>query len=365
MKTNWQQKMWSQHKELVLALVLGLILASAITSFFFFKRKNKTVAKTTPQANHQATVSLPSRNAKSDQQTELNILLLGYGGAGHQGGSLTDVIQVLHLNFETNQIALISIPRDLWVKLPNGRAAKINKAFTFENGAQVAKDMASVVTNLPIDYFVAVDFVGFKRLIGQELGGITVNIPQTLEDPWYPIQGEELNPCGKSPEKIAELTANYNGFELEKKFECRYEHLYFPAGEMKLEGGEALKYVRSRHGSSGGDFDRSQRQQVVLSGIKDKLLTLDALKKAPTIFKQLSPHIKTDLDLETIKYLLPAIEGLGSYEAQSIILSTENVLSTDKTNNGQFTLRPKAGFSQWGPVHHFLQQQLAASDKAN
>lgn len=356
------KKIWAEHKRLLLIGLTGLLLISAGGSFFFFKAKKQGATSYVQQdvagAAVEKELEVPERNAKSEDLETLNVLLLGYGGAGHQGGGLTDVIQVLHLNFEKDQIALISIPRDLWVSLPNGQAAKINKAFTFNNSGQATKKMTSIVTGLPLDYFIAIDFVGFKRLIGEELSSITVDIPQTLEDPWYPIQGEELNPCGKAPQEIAELTANYSGFELEKQFECRYEHLYFPAGEMRLEGGEALKYVRSRHGSSGGDFDRSQRQQVVLAGIKDKLLSLEAFKKAPAIFKQVERHVQTDLNLETIKYLLPALEGLGSYEAEGIVLSTENVLTTGKTGGGQFALRPKAGFNQWQPVHLFVKEQL-------
>ena len=132
----------------------------------------------------------------------MTVVLLGYGGAGHQGGFLTDVIQIMHIDFDKAKINLISVPRDLWVKLPNDKQAKINTAFTLgvdpnkpvASGGQVAKQMAANVTGIPIDYFIAIDFVGFKRLIGEEINGIVVNVPETLDDSWYPIKGEELNP---------------------------------------------------------------------------------------------------------------------------------------------------------------------------
>lgn len=358
------------HQRKILIASLILLVISATGSFFYFRQRRARADHAQAPEQPDEITELAQREIDQGELTTLNVLLLGYGGAGHQGGFLTDVIQLLHLDFETQQVAVISIPRDLWVKLPNGRQAKINQAFTLgedsarpvASGGQVAKEMATVVTGLPIDYFMAIDFVGFQRLIGEELGGITVDIPQTLEDPWYPIKGEELNPCGKIPEEIAELTATYSGFELEKQFECRYEQLYFPQGEMHLEGGEALKYVRSRHGSSNGDFDRSLRQQVVLTGIKEKLLSLKALEKAPEIFETFSKHIVTDFDLPAVEYLLPAIKGLGQYQLNSVILSTDNVLTSGQAADGQFILRSKAGLNQWQDVRSYLEQELTAED---
>lgn len=300
------------------------------------------------------------------EKKSLGILLLGYGGPGHQGGMLTDVIQLLYFDFEKTTASMISIPRDLWVELPNGKQGKMNKAFTMgddpkkliNSGGQVSKEMVELVTALPVDHFFAIDFVGFQRLIGEVLSGIEVKVVNTLDDPWYPIKGEELNPCGYSPEEIAELTSKSSGFELEKQFECRYEHVYFKPGVVEMHGGDALKFVRSRHGSSAGDFSRSQRQQAVLAGVLKKLLSLDGLKKAPEFFKQASYTFSTDLNLEIIKHLLPAFESIGQFEQNSIILSTDNVFVNNKSSNGQFILIPKAGVNNWQETHQFLQGKL-------
>ncbi len=301
-----------------------------------------------------------------EEKKSLGILLLGYGGPGHQGGMLTDVIQLLYFDFEKTTVSMISIPRDLWVELPNGKQGKMNKAFTMgddsqkliNSGGQVSKEMAELIIALPVDYFFALDFVGFQRLIGEVLKGIDVKVVNTLDDPWYPIKGEELNPCGYSPEEIAELTNKSSGFELEKQFECRYEHVYFKPGVVEMHGGDALKFVRSRHGSSAGDFSRSQRQQAVLVGVLKKLLSLDGLKKAPEFFKQASYTFSTDFDLEIIEHLLPAFENIGKFEQKSIILSTENVFVSSKSSSGQFILIPKAGVNNWKEVHQFLQNKL-------
>lgn len=339
---------------------------SAAASYLIFLRKASVSAK--PQVDIPALEDSgidPEAQAPEDLKT-VSFLLLGYGGPGHQGAYLADSIQLLHINFYSAVAVLISIPRDLWVELPNGSQAKINQALTLgddstqlvQSGGPYAKQMASIVTGLPVDYFIGVDFVGFQRLIGEDLGSIEVDVPEVLDDPWYPIRGEELNPCGKSPQEIADLTASLSGFELEKHFECRYEHLYFKPGLNKMEGGDALKYVRSRHGSTGGDFSRSQRQQVVLEGIKKKALSLDALDNAQSFFKTVTRNVTTDLDLELVEYLVPAVKTAADFETRNIYLSTENVLTTGRSGSGQFILIPKQGINQWQGVHQYIQSEL-------
>ncbi|MBU0576117.1 LCP family protein [Patescibacteria group bacterium] len=345
-------------------IMIGLLIIaiSATATYFFTKQKLNSGSTNYPPVLSAQTERDISQIPPEDLKT-LTVLLLGYGGAGHQGGFLTDAIGLVHLDFEKAQVSLISIPRDLWVKLPNGKQAKINTAFTLgENpnqpivsGGQVAKQMATAVTGIPIDYFVAVDFSGFERLIGEELDGVEVNVPETLDDPWYPIKGEELNPCNMTPQEVAEAIANYSGFELEKKFECRYQHLYFRKGLVKMEGGDALAYVRSRHGSTGGDFARSQRQHTLLQAIRDKLWSIEALEKAPEFFTQTIKHVTTDINLEIIKYLVPALKAAKDFQTKSVVLSTENVFSTSKSSAGQSIVVPK---NSWADIHSYVQQQL-------
>jgi polyisoprenyl-teichoic acid--peptidoglycan teichoic acid transferase len=345
---------------LVLAGLLTVIVSATIT-YFVAKPKLNPTSQDFPDTSLTQTeldTTLPPEDLKT-----LTVLLLGYGGAGHQGGFLTDVIQIVHLDFEKSKLSMISVPRDLWVKLPNNKEAKINAAFTLgddpdkpiDSGGAVAKKMASSVTGLSIDYFMAIDFVGFKRLIGEELDGLEVNVPETLDDSWYPIKGEELNPCGMTPDEIADLTAEKSGFELEKQFECRYEHLYFQKGLVVMEGGDALGYVRSRHGSAGGDFSRSQRQHALLTAIKDKLWSIEALKNAPEFFEKTARHITSDINLEIVKYLVPALKATQNFETQTIVLSTENVFTTSRSSTGQSIIIPK---NNWKDVYRYITQQL-------
>lgn len=304
-------------------------------------------------------------NEEFEDKNVITFLLLGYGGAGHQGGFLSDVIQLVRFDFNTQTISFISIPRDLHVSLPDGTTGKINTAFSLGNssdpihsGAEIAKQMATTVTGIPVDAFISVDFNGFKRAIGGPLDGLTVQVSEELDDPWYPISGKELDPCGKSPEEIAELTNTLSGFELEKQFECRYEHIYYDVGEHHMEGGDALAYVRSRHGSAGGDFSRSRRQQDVLKAIRDKLFKLEALDDISYFFKELIAHTDTDLDIDTIATLAPKLATTKDMETKSITLSTDNVLQNSKSAQGAYIVIPKAGSNSWEATHQYIESQL-------
>jgi polyisoprenyl-teichoic acid--peptidoglycan teichoic acid transferase len=345
---------------------LVVLIISIIVTINIFSKKDQPLDSSTSQVKGVVTERQEDISEAIKDLKTLNVLVLGYGGAGHQGGMLTDVIQLVHFDFEKSEISMISIPRDLWVVLPNGKEAKINQAFTLgddkneliKSGGMVAKDMASVVTGQPVDYFVAVDFVDFKRLVGEVLDGIEVEVAETLEDSWYPITGNELEPCGYTPEEIADLTNQYSGFELESKFECRYEHLYFAKGTVKMEGGDALKYVRSRHGSAGGDFSRSRRQQEVITAMKKKLLSLESFKDAPDFYKQAKHTFTSDIDLEIMKHLGPAMRGTGEFKVKTINLNTDNVFQNSKSGNGQFILIPKGGGDDWSQVHKYVEENL-------
>lgn len=278
-----------------------------------------------------------------------NFLLLGYGGEDHDGGLLTDSIIVVHININTHKAVLISIPRDLWV---TGNY-KINASGI--NGFQNIGPIIQNITGLPINYFIAVDFRGFEKII-DDIGGVNINITKTLDDQFYPIKGEENNTCGFSNEKINSLKAQYSGFELERQFTCRYEHLHFDQGPTTLDGKTALKFSRSRHGDS--DFGRSARQFSILIGIKNKLLEFKSLAKLDDIINILSQSVKTDLDAGTIKSLVQLLKEPESYSIEQIQLNTNNFLVEGKGPNGEYILYPKAGIFNYSEIKKYIEKNI-------
>lgn len=346
-----------------LVLFISIISTTATVFFHHLHNKQTTSDIQSVQNNQIPQLNTDISQITSDDQKELNVLLIGYGGAGHQGGMLADLIQIVHLDFKQKTLALISIPRDLELRLNDGSYRKINNVFSSQmagttpiiTAGQVSKELLSAVSNLNIKYFIAVDFVGFQRLIGQELGGIEVEVKENFVDSWYPIEGKQLDPCGYSAQEIAHFTETLSGFALERKFECRYEEINFPVGIHKMEGGDALKYVRSRHSTS--DFDRSRRQVEVLTGIRKKLFTLNALSDVPYYFKQVKQHVHTDFDLAILQYFAPLLVNANEFTVHNINLSTENVLVSGNSSNGS-VLIPKAGHNNWTELQNYIQQAL-------
>ena len=289
-------------------------------------------------------------SSDTNQKGVYNVLFLGYGGAGHDGSLLTDSIIIVNVDTNTHKAALISVPRDLWV---TGNR-KINAEGTIVGFDNVGSSIQNV-TGLHINYFVAVDFGGFTKII-DDLGGVSVQVPATFSDPFYPITGQENNTCGMSLDQINALKAKYSGYQLETQFTCRYEQLHFDKGPANLDGTTALKFVRSRHGDS--DFGRSLRQFAVLTGIENKLITFQGANKFDGIVNTISQIVKTDLDAGTIKSLVQVFGNPKVYTVNQIQLSTANVLNESKSGDGAYILIPKAGNLNFTEIRSFIKSNL-------
>ncbi len=158
-------------------------------------------------------------------------------------------------------------------------------------GGTMAKEVVGDVVGVPIEYHIAVDFDGFKKLT-DALGGVDVEVPVSFDDYFYPIKGKENETCGKSASEIAKLHELYSDTQLHHQFECRYERIHFDKGKNHMDGETVLKFVRSRASvQHGGDFARSQRQQAVILAMKEKLFSLSAVKKFDDIYFEFTDNI--------------------------------------------------------------------------
>jgi len=352
-------KLLQSHLKIILGVlfVLAFLILTILIYFSVFaQRKNAPPLNPIPETTPTEGAILPTPSGNI-----YNVLLLGQGDPSHQGYSLTDSMIVIHLDIDKKLVALVSVPRDLWITLPTKdnktKQAKINEAYLL-GGFSGVEQAVNTVTGIPIHYVVLVDFNGFVQALNL-LGKIEVNVPKTFDDYYYPIAGKELDNCGMSDQQLAAINATMSGFLLEKQYTCRYEHLHFNAGKNLMDGETALKFVRSRHSDQdGNDFARSARQQTLLIGIKDKLLSLDALKNAPSFFDKLIHLVKTDLDRQTVKAVADLIMDPKEYKISQIILSPTNVLVESRGSSGQSILVPKAGPEQWSEIQQFIQQQL-------
>jgi len=306
------------------------------------------------------------------------VALLGYGGGQHEGAYLTDTIIVAHLNYDTQKALLVSVPRDLWVKLPTKSgepfAAKINtvyqlqlfpKTFPDVDVAKYTKNsdnglMAKVlqdITGLTIDSYVAIDFEAFTKLI-DILGGIDINLEKGFVDEEYPITGKENDLCGHEETELPELEKIATE-SVVLAFPCRYETISFQPGINHLDAETALKFSRSRHSlEDGGDFARAKRQQMVIEAVSEKLLSARFFPKIPQLMDELQSEIKTDASYSDITRLLKQAPFAKQYRLTKLILTTDNLLKTDFSSDGQYILIPKAGKFQWPKIQQKIRNLM-------
>ncbi len=257
-----------------------------------------------------------------EDEDRINILLLGMGGAGHPGPYLTDTMILVSIKPSENKVAMISIPRDLSVPMPGYGWRKINFANHFGemkeagSGPKFAADIVSQTFNIPIHYYVRVDFSGFEKLI-DELGGIKVDVDNSFVDYQFP-------------------TDDYG-----------YQTLSFKAGLQKMDGKTALQYARSRHGTNGesSDFARSKRQHKVIEAIKDKALSFSTFlsyKKMSALLDLYRDHVVTNINIGEIFSFIKLAKKIDTSNVINIVLQDGPDGPLYATNiNGAYILLPK------------------------
>lgn len=308
-------------------------------------------------------------------KTPFNILLLGYGGGNHDGAYLTDSIMLVHIDPKSQKIFLISIPRDIWTKIPsNGSSGsywKINTAYTIgmddtdypnkspqfkgpDGGGKLAEYVVSQITGLTTNYFVGMDFSGFVKTI-DALGGVDIDVETMFDDYEYPITGKENDLCGHPAADLPKLEAEATQSAIETVFPCRYEHLHFNAGLQHMDGAIALKYVRSRHSlQDGTDFGRAKRQRNLLVAVKQKVLSAGFIPNIIPFTSSLGDDVKTDLTLEDVKSLVQNSNTLSKYQISTLALTDQNFLIDTYSSDGQAILQPKDGLDNWTNTHNWL-----------
>lgn len=270
---------------------------------------------------------------KGEDSNRINILLLGMGGKNHQGGYLTDTIILASLEPSTKKISLLSIPRDMTIPMEGMGWRKINNVNAFAetdkkgSGGLAVSQAIGDAFDIPIDYYIRLDFQGFINIIN-ELGELEVNVENTLDDPSYPIMGNE---------KV-------------EPYENRYEHLYLKAGKQKMDGELALKFARSRHGlgGEGSDFARAKRQQIIIESVKNKLLSKWIIFKPKiisNIINEFNEHLNSNLKIWEIVKLWNMFKNTSKENITNKVLdnSHNGLLVNMITEEGAYVLYPKSG----------------------
>ncbi len=284
--------------------MLVIVLLLAATGGWAMYRAGTTLSKISTKDGFLASLwkSIPGVGANQlagEQEGQVNVLLLGMRGNNMPGGGLlADTIMLAMVRPQENKVALVSIPRDLWVNYPGiSTQGKINSVHSvFEEkgegkGMDAMKQVVSEITGAPVHYAVRIDFNGFKELV-DTVGGVDVYLDEPFSEPTQ-FEGE--------------AAANFS----------------LPAGKNHIDGQKALFFVRARYASS--DFERAKRQQQVLIALKDKLLSLGTLAdfgKVNNILNVLGDDVRTDMDISEMKKFFDLANKTRNPRIKQTVLDT-------------------------------------------
>jgi polyisoprenyl-teichoic acid--peptidoglycan teichoic acid transferase len=314
----------------ILAVIVGGVLLGMRAAAF-----NATVSS----ATFPSTQLLGPLNGTD----RVNILMVGYGGPGHDGAYLADSIQILSIDPKTNTTVTIPIPRDLWIEglaaLPQN--GKVNEVFaqgyingdeSLDTAGALMADVLSAVTGLEIDHWLSIDFTGFRDMV-DAVGGVTIDNPVAFS---Y-ATNEELH-----------LAGNWNKG-------------HFDAGEIHLDGKQALAYSRARYTSvvsESTDFARSIRQARVLAAMRSSVGDggIGAIGPGLGLMDAMEGRVRTDMSVIDLFLLSSHLSSDRRVE-----LSEGAVLTATTNTDGQYILIPTGwtGPGDYAGIQQYLSDELA------
>ena len=252
----------------------------------------------------------------------LNVLVMGSDNRdgtniGGDTPGLSDTTILLHLSADRSRAFGVSIPRDAMVERPEcqtkngkktvpGGLTQFNAAYAVGGPACTIKTVEKI-TNVRIDHFVVINFVGFKEMVNA-INGVKVCVPEEVNDD--------------------------------------IGHIHLPAGTYKVNGSQALDYVRVRHGigAETGDIGRMKRQQAFIAAMVEKVVSRGTLANPVRLYRFLdaaTQSLTTDTGFAHLKELASLGSSLKNIGLDNIqFLTVPNEPYTEDPNRLQ--LAPEA-----------------------
>lgn len=331
-----------------LRTILLLILLAVVVGVVLLFLRAATFNAATSSAPFPSTALLWDLNGSE----RVNVLMVGYGGGNHDGAYLADSIQILSIDPATDTTTTVPIPRDLWIEgvgsfNQNGKVNEVyaaghasvdaDEAERLDEAGRLMAEVLSDVTGLKIDHWLSIDFAGFQEMV-DAVGGVTVDNPVAFD--YTTI--EEFHRAG------------------------RWEQGGFAAGELELDGDQALAYARARYTSvvaESNDFARSIRQARILGAMRAELGDggLGSIPSGLGLMDAMEDRVRTDLSAIDLFLLSSHLSSDRRVEL------TEDVALRATTNTiGQYILVPTgwAGAGDYGRLQTYLAGELASPAEA-
>lgn len=333
-------------------VVAGIAAVFLLSSFFVwhsYSRASAGFAEAAPSAAMLSSSAASPEKLMKEGDARINILLLGIGGEGHAGADLSDTMVLASIDPVNKTTTLLSIPRDLWVAMPNGYFGshqKINAVYSAgkysyyqqhgktDEKAAVRAGLSAVdgaveqILGVPVQYHALVDFTAFKQAV-DAVGGVSVDVKTALVDPTMAWE-------------------NGGNATLAK------------AGVQQMDGSAVLRYVRSRHTSS--DFSRSVRQREVLVALRKKILTSGTLAnplKIQQLVSTFGNNVFTDISTVDLMRLYSIVNTIDDSAITSTdLVSGEHALVSTDMVGSTSVVRPKLGFDRYSDIQTYVRSQL-------
>ncbi|MCY4147676.1 MAG: LCP family protein [Chloroflexi bacterium] len=297
-----------------------------------------------PSSTPPTLAALPSSLPPVDPRA-ITLLLMGIDqrrALEDDGPFRTDTMILLHVNPARRTVGVLSLPRDLWVRIPGFGESRINTANFKGDGAAYpgggpALAMATIYENfgLRVDKYLLVNFEVFITLVDTLApNGLPITITEFIDDPYYPDEAEGYNP------------------------------VRFEPGEYRLAAESLLQYARTR-ATPGGDFDRARRQQQVLDAVRAHVLSAGGIatfiSQAPYLWGQLQDNFSTNLELNDILSLGQLMGNIQRDDIRYSVISNLHVVP-GTSSDGQQILIPNLDSIRDLVLRTFYPPDLSSSD---
>ena len=277
--------------KVMLTLAASLLICVSAYGIYLVKK-----AENAADRAFEASESSDMRDEQVDPlNDDISILFIGVDDSGKrdQGDNniRSDALVLATLNNEDKSVKLVSIPRDTYTYIPaSDKEDKINHAYAF-NGAQSTIDSVENLLQIPVDYYVRMDFEAFIDVV-DALGGIRVNVP-------YDMKEQDENDVA-------------NAIELKK-------------GMQIVDGSEALALARTRRQDN--DIERGKRQQMIIEAVMTKALSAGSVTRYGSVIDAIGDNMKTNLSFRDMQSFFEYAKG-GMPEVETITLDGYDDMST-------------------------------------
>lgn len=265
----------------VFIIIITIVIAFvAIVTAYIYMQLNKVKKVDIPKTNKDLNIS---SKAEIYDNSITNIALYGLDRRAKDEASRSDAIMVVSIDRQHKKIKISSIMRDSYVNVEGHGMTKITHAYAY-GGPQLAIKTINENFNLNIKDFVTVDFFDLEKII-DDLGGVEIN-----------IRSDELKPINEDIEETSHI-------------EKSAALLITKTGIQALNGRQAVAYARIRD-TSGGDFERTERQRIVLNALLNKIMKTN-ITNLPKEVNNLSQYTETSLSITDMIKMATSVATSG------------------------------------------------------